>query len=387
MMSLYLLVFSTVLAAGHAWLAWRISHYLGLEGRRRALLWAFMAIMFVLLMATMPLVRALPRDVISPIAWVTFGWMGVLMFAGMSFVAADLLHGLSHRVKHHDTWDGGRRRAFRRLLGVAALGSTGSLAGAAVAGGLRPVEVREVPVVLRRLPKTLDGTSIVQITDVHIGPARSGPWLEDVVDRINALEPDVIVITGDLVDGDVENLSEHIAPLARLKAAGGVYFITGNHEYYSGAAHWIEHLTTLGIRTLRNERIPLRLREGAGVIELAGVDDFSGKRDKGHGPDFDKALNGRDMSLPLVLLAHQPRAIHLAAPFDIDLQLSGHTHGGQIWPWNFMVYLQQPFVEGLHVYPGTQSQVYVSPGTGFWGPPMRLGTAAEITRIVLRSMA
>jgi predicted MPP superfamily phosphohydrolase len=213
---------------------------------------------------------------------------------------------------------------------------------------------------------------------VHVGPTLGREFIEELVARTNAENPDIVAITGDLVDGSVEQLREHVAPLAKLRAKHGVYFVTGNHEYYSGVDEWIGELGRIGVKVLRNERVSL-----ADGLDLAGVDDHSAKQMRDdHGPDLGRALAGRDTSRALVLLAHQPRAIHEAAKHGVDLQLSGHTHGGQIWPWNFMVRLQQPYVAGLVKHGDTQ--LYVSSGTGYWGPPMRLGTTPEITKIVLR---
>jgi predicted MPP superfamily phosphohydrolase len=170
-----------------------------------------------------------------------------------------------------------------------------------------------------------------------------------------------------------------VAPLGTLAAKHGVFFVTGNHEYYAGADEWIAHLPTLGVRVLRNERVSVG--GGADSFDLAGVDDYNAHGFPGHGPDLQRAVSGRDPSRELVLLAHQPREVHRAAEHGVGLQLSGHTHGGQIWPWNFAVKLQQPYVAGLVRHKTTQ--LYVSRGTGYWGPPMRLGAPAEITQLVL----
>ena len=250
---------------------------------------------------------------------------------------------------------------------------------------MRPVSVKPLTVTLDRLPQSLDGLRIVQITDLHIGPMIGGDWLRQVVDKVNALKPDIIAITGDVVDGSVEELSRHTAPLADLTAPHGVYFITGNHEYYSGVEEWCAHFTTLGLRVLRNERVSITAGAQQDSFDLAGVDDWASHAFPGQGADLPKALAGRNADKALILLAHQPAAIYEAAEHGVDLQLSGHTHGGQIWPFTYLVYLQQPYVAGLHRHRDTATQIYVSPGTGFWGPPMRLGTVAEITHITLRS--
>ncbi len=190
----------------------------------------------------------------------------------------------------------------------------------------------------------------------------------------------VIAITGDLVDGSVERLREHVAPLANLRARHGVYFVTGNHEYYSGAEAWCRELRRLGIVVLGNERVSIGTDEVS--FNLAGIDDWSAAQfGNGHGADLGKALEGRDETRELVLLAHQPRAIHEADARGVGLQLSGHTHGGQIFPWNIFVRLQQPVVSGLARI--GKAFLYVSNGTGYWGPPMRLGAPAEITKVVL----
>src|SRR5581483_11800399 len=265
-----------------------------------------------------------------------------------------------------------RRVMMARLFGGAV---------AAVAVGLGAL-ARDFEVTLDRLPRALDGTVIVQLTDVHVGPTIGRDFIEDLVAKSNALEPDLVCITGDLVDGSVARLREHVAPLAKLKAKRGVFFVTGNHEYYSGVSQWIDELGRLGVRVLRNQRVTIG--EGADAFDLAGIDDHSSvDAAPGHGPDLARALDGRDPSRECILLAHQPRAIHEAARLDVGLQLSGHTHGGQIWPWNYLVRLQQPYIVGFAREGRTQ--LYVSPGTGYWGPPMRLGSHGEITKIVLRS--
>src|SRR5262249_19688202 len=229
----------------------------------------------------------------------------------------------------------------------------------------------------------MDGFTVAQITDCHVGSMLGREFLAEVVESINAMKPDLVAITGDLVDGGVDELAAAVAPLADLRAKHGVYFVTGNHEYYSGVEAWMAHLPSLGIRVLRNERVAIG--EGEVSFDLAGIDDWNARgMAPGHGPDLRGVLAGRDPRRELVLLAHQPRAVIEAAALGVGLQLSGHTHGGQIWPWTYFVYLQQPFVAGLGRERDTH--IYVSRGTGFWGPPMRLLAPAEITKVVLRSV-
>ena len=181
------------------------------------------------------------------------------------------------------------------------------------------------------------------------------------------LKPDLIAITGDLADGSVSDLQNDVAPLADLKAQLGTYFVTGNHDYYSGADAWCAHAAKLGLCVLRNERVPLTLGIESETIDLAGVEDMTGYHFPNSAPDMAKALRDRNANTPVILLAHQPSAIFEAAKFDVDLQLSGHTHGGQIWPFNYLIYLQQPYIKGLHRHPESKTQIYVNSGNRYMG--------------------
>jgi hypothetical protein len=310
-------------------------------------------------------------------AWPIYTWMGLFFFLVLLAGGVELVH-LAARAVARRPIDPERRLLFRRLAGGAVAAVSAGLGALAIRNAVRPPRLKELSIPLARLPRALDGLRIVQLTDLHLGPTLGRPFLESLVARTNALEPDVVAITGDLIDGTVEQLREMVAPLASLRARRGVFFITGNHEYYWGVDAWLAELGRLGVRVLRNERVEI----GDG-LDLAGVDDLSAGGHPGHGADLPRALAGRDPSRALVLLAHQPRAVEEAARLGVDLQLSGHTHGGQIWPWGWLVYLQQPFVRGLCSVGATR--LYVSCGTGYWGPPMRLGTESELTAITLRT--
>jgi predicted MPP superfamily phosphohydrolase len=342
--------------------------------------------LFLFLALLTPAGMLLGRVVDGPLARsaaaVIFVWMGlaILLFfvlAGSELVRAAVRIAALATSGPLDP----ERRTFlsRSIAGVASL--TGLvLAGAGMASALGKVALERVTVPLRRLPEALSGFRVVQVSDLHIGPTLGRGWLAQVVASINATDPDIVVITGDLVDGSVAELRAEVAPLADLKAKHGVFFVTGNHEYYSGADAWLTELRRLGVRPLRNERVSIG--DGEHSFDLAGVDDWSAGRFGGdHGPDLARALAGRDMERELVLLAHQPKQIHEAEKLGVGLQLSGHTHGGQIFPWGYMVKLDQPYLAGLAQQGGTQ--IYVSRGTGFWGPPMRVGAAPEITVLSL----
>ena len=259
-----------------------------------------------------------------------------------------------------------------------------SLAGVLTLLGLwearRVPRVKRVDVPIEDLPAPLHGFTIVQLSDLHVGPTIKRRQVECVVERVNGLDADLIAITGDLVDGSVRELAEHTRPLGRMRARHGAYFVTGNHEYYSGVHAWVAELRRLGMRVLLNEHVNLR-HDGASLV-VAGVTDYSaGRFVAGHASDPQRALAGAPDDAVRVLLAHQPRSALEAQHAGVDLQLSGHTHGGQFVPWNFFVRFYQPFNAGLHRL--GKLWVYVSRGTGYWGPPKRLGAPSEITRLRL----
>lgn len=271
--------------------------------------------------------------------------------------------------------------SFRRssALGVVLLGFLITLLG--FSNARRTAAVNRVTVPISNLPSALEGFQLVQISDIHIGPTIRGAYLRRIVEVVNLLRPDMVAITGDLVDGSVLELAPHVAPLADLASRHGTYFVTGNHEYYSGAHSWIVELRRLGITVLLNEHIVLR-HDGALAV-VAGVTDYSAAHfDPAHRSNPFAAIAGSPLGAGVkILLAHQPRSAPAAADAGFDLQLSGHTHGGQFMPWNFFVKMQQPFVAGLHRL--QQLWVYTSRGTGYWGPPKRFGAPSEITLVTL----
>jgi len=245
----------------------------------------------------------------------------------------------------------------------------------------RLARVVRIDVPIAGLPQELDGYAIAQISDIHVGPTIKRAYLNAIVTKVNSLKPDAIAITGDLVDGSVQRLALHTEPLARLSAPDGAFFVTGNHEYYSGAEQWIAEVRRLGLRVLLNEHV-IR-RRGEASLMIAGVTDFTAQHfNSAHKSDPHLAAAGAPDDVAVrVLLAHQPRSAPAAADAGFDLQLSGHTHGGQFFPWNLFVPLQQPFVAGLNRV--RSLWVYTSRGTGYWGPPKRFGAPSEITLVRL----
>ncbi len=347
-------------------------------------------ILIVLLAVSLPasffLLRALSLHAARAVLFPVYVWMGIMLLLLTALAGTDLLRVLGTLIARlaGASVDPARRLLLARWQAGLALGAVALATIFSVRAAMGGARVRRVEVTLPGLPAALDGTKLAQLTDLHLGATLGKRWLEGVVARVNELEPDLVAITGDLVDERVPKLRDTVSAVRALRARHGVFFVTGNHEYYSGAREWMEELPRHGLRVLRNERVQVG-RDGVS-FELAGIDDHSARgMAPGHGPDLSRALAGVAPGRPIVLLAHQPKAVLEAQRHGVGLVLSGHTHGGQIWPWRYFVYLQQPVVAGLRRY--GETQVYVSDGTGFWGPPMRLGTRSEITLITLRAPA
>jgi predicted MPP superfamily phosphohydrolase len=419
----------------HSYLWWRLVRATTVPGRlRRRLTW-LTAVLAVLPAAAVLLRRTLPLDAAAPLDWVAYTWLGVAFYAFLALLVLEpvrlVLRLLARRrapapAEEADRpvvasaarrapgsrdaaapHDGGRapgsgavggdrgavdreavadpsRRLFiaRSLAvtaGAVALGTAGT--GVYLANSA-PV-VRRVPVTLPRLAPALDGLRIVTFSDGHLSATYGGRRFERLVETVNAQRPDVVAIVGDLVDGELDELREEVAPLGDLVSEQGVFFVTGNHEYFVDTTAWLRHLPTLGVEVLRNERVPIT--RGGASVDLAGIDDrtAAGSGIPGHGADVDAALDGRDDATPVVLMAHQPVQVEQARAAGVDLQLSGHTHGGQLWPFDYAIRLDQPSVEGLSRHGDTQ--LYVTSGAGYWGPPMRIGARPEVTVVELRS--
>lgn len=271
--------------------------------------------------------------------------------------------------------EGLSRRVFvsRTLAGATAVAAVATVGGG-MYGVVKGPAVNRVTVPIRRLPAEASGFRITLVSDLHLGPTLGRDFAQRVVDTVNRTQPDLVAVAGDLVDGSVADLRAHVAPLAGLRAPHGVFFCMGNHEYYSGPDEWIEYLPELGIRVLRNERAELPW------FDIAGVDDPAAEA-YDRSPDVAAALDGRDSSRPCVLLAHQPALIHDAVAHGVDLQLSGHTHGGQVFPGNLVAGLANPTLAGLERYGDTQ--LYVSRGAGAWGPPVRVAAPSDIAVVEL----
>ena len=437
-----LLGFATVVLLAvlllHGYLWWRLVRSTTRPGRTRRLLTLGLVVLAALPMGAV-LLRREDSTLSTVVQWIGFSWLGIAFYLFLTLLVLEpvrlLLRHRSRGVADHDgepvvasgarraprSDDAAAQRALgtspgrgavpgwprpearrepasgeedgvlfpsRRLLlargvavtaGAVALGTAGT--GAYLANSA-PV-VRRVPITLAGLDPALEGLRIVTFSDGHLSALYGGRRFERLVEIVNAQQPDVVAIVGDLVDGELGELREEVAPLADLVSEQGVYFVTGNHEYFVDTTAWLRHLPTLGVQVLRNERVPI-VRGGASV-DLAGIDDRTAVSSgvPGHGADLDAALDGRDDAVPLVLMAHQPVQVEQAAAAGVGLQLSGHTHGGQLWPFDYAVRLDQPAVQGLSRVGDTQ--LYVTTGAGFWGPPMRIGARPEVAVVELRA--
>ena len=347
----WFLIAVAILAAAHVYIWWRLVQPLPSP------YWQTGTAVFAIFAPIFVLVRRFawrfPRRLAQPWILVGYLWFGLASYLLLGAIAS-----------HVAVACGADARDAAIVCIAAAI--------VVVVGGL--LHVARGPLV-RRVRVPMPGLSVAQytiahLTDVHIGPLIGRDFAEQMVRRVNALKPDLIVITGDLIDGRLAELKPHIEPLRDLRARDGVFSVTGNHEYYWDAESWLVHIRSLGISVLRNEHVTI-----ANAFQLAGVDDTSATE------DLPSAVAGRDPGLPLVLLAHHPRVIERAMKAGVDLQLSGHTHGGQMLPLGWLARLFDPKVSGLARFGATW--LYVSQGTGFWGPPLRVGTSCEIAAITL----
>ena len=369
-----------ILLALHTYVGWRLWPALALWPAAQALLVAALLASVVLMPLGFMARRIRARPLSDALAWagaLCMGWFSSLFVLTLlrdllllaawivvaAFPAAAMLFSLS-------LWT---------AVAVAGVSSVITLWG--LWNARRTAAVVRVDVPIKNLPAALHGFSIAQISDVHVGPTIKRGYLSAIVQAVNRLDADMVAVTGDLVDGSVPDLAQHVAPLADLSSRHGTYFVTGNHEYYSGAHAWIVELRRLGLLVLMNEHVVLQ--HGTSALVVAGVADHSAHHfDPAHRSDPQAAIAGAPAEAQVrLLLAHQPRSAEAAAKAGFHLQLSGHTHGGQFWPWNHFVRLQQPFTAGLHRW--HTLWVYTSRGTGYWGPPKRLGAPSEITHLRL----
>ncbi|WP_224240060.1 metallophosphoesterase [Hyalangium gracile] len=370
------IVFVVGLVGGlHGYLGLRLVSEPNLGQPWEALGYAALALLFFSIPMGFVASRRRPTALNQALYWTSMLWLGTFGLLLTATLVADLLGAVWGLL---GSAPDAQALARGKAAGVVAVVLPALAVAFLTARGRARVERLRIPV--QKLGQGLHGVRVVQISDVHIGPTLDRHFLRRVVEQVNALEPDIIAVTGDLVDGSVRTLRDEVAPLSGLRAPLGVYYVTGNHEYYHGGAAWAAEVARLGLTVLHNEHRVIERSEARLVV--AGVTDHEGGRmDPAHACRPDLALEGAPEDVPRVLLAHQPRTAFLAQGLRVDLQLSGHTHGGQLFPFMFFVKLQQPVIRGLAHIAGIR--VYTSRGTGYWGPPLRLGPAPEITELTL----
>ncbi len=397
-MVLFFLIFFTISGLLATYITWRLLSKAAF--RRR---WKIVIALGIVVTLFMPVLTIMLRRsgfdnlAIHLLTWIGYLGVGFLSFIFSYLVIRDLvwlplagLKMIKARISKPAPTAAGSRQIenpSRRGFIVNSM-NYGIVAAAAVSTGYGIAEakqtpqVKSVPIKIDHLPPELEGFRIVQITDIHVSPTFRRASVEEIVAVVNTLNADIVVLTGDLVDGFVDQLGYDVAPLKQISSGSGNFFVTGNHEYYSGVIEWIEEVKRLGFTVLLNEHVVIT--RGQARLLLAGVTDYRGGNFlPSHRSDPQKALNGALQADAKILLAHQPKNIFDAAQAGYDLQISGHTHGGQFFPWNLLVGFVQPYVSGLHIHQNTR--IYVSRGTGYWGPPVRVGSPSEITLIKLVS--
>ena len=366
---IFFIAFFTVFVLINLYISKRLIHKLDIKQKTKNYFRIFLVMNFFGIIAYM-----LGRYYIDFPNWLYFLVslpIGILFLLFCTAIIYDIFRVFLQTIPLSDS----RRDFFKKSLDISSLAIASTLSARSMYEA-QFIKHEKVEVNIKNLKKSY---KIVQLSDIHIGGLIDEVFISNLVKRVNAIKPDIVVITGDLVDIEISRAESSLNELKKLKSKYGTYFIVGNHEYFHNIDEVITKVKSLGIRVLENENVYIG-DEGDG-FNLAGVYDVFGYRVESHEPDIYKALEARNVSSPTVLLAHQPLFIN-EIEFGVDLMLSGHTHGGQLYPFRFLVKLQQPYISGLHQH-NKDLQVYVNKGTGFWGPPMRLGASSEITEIDL----
>ncbi len=383
--SLFFTMWFLVIALAHWYVGRRLIGRSKLRKRGKIIGWGAIALEFVLTQVTF-LFRQNESVWLDALSWLAFILLGCfsltvtfLLIRDMVYLISRFIPGTSPASTTEVNRE--RRRFIIHSSNIGIVGLTALTAGYGFVTARQRALVERVDIDLPHLPDAFDGFRIVQITDLHVGPTIKRGFVETVVEQVHGLDGALVVFTGDLVDGSVSWLRDDVAPLKEVSAPHGKFFVTGNHEYYSGAEQWVNEAGRLGFDVLLNEHRMIT-RKDAGIV-VAGITDYGGGDYlSGHRSDPVKALDGAPTNAVRILLAHQPRSIFGTEELGVDLQISGHTHGGQFFPWNHLAALNQPYIKGLHRHGNTW--IYVSRGIGYWGPPLRIGAPPEITLLTLR---
>lgn len=382
---IFLSIVFSVLGVGSNYIAWRIFAPWQFQKPIIRILWGALGFVLFLPITTVILSRyGFEGNLLDALSWIGLIAFGFFALVIVFLIAHDLLFGLFNVFRstifpRKVPIDEGRRRFLANSVNASILTASSAMAVYGFYEARKTPRVRRVEVPLGSKHPSLKGFRIAQVTDLHVGPTIHSGFVEKVVEQVNSTQPDLIALTGDLVDGSVSHLRKHTSLLKGLKSKYGVFYCTGNHEYYSGVGEWCEEFRSYGFEVLMNES---RLIDHKGAsIQVGGVTDYRvGGSIPGQDSSPRKAMGEGASSADLkLLLAHQPRSVFEAAEAGFDFQLSGHTHGGQFFPWNFAISFFQPYAVGLNQHQGTW--IYVSPGTGYWGPPTRLGVPSEVSLI------
>ena len=370
----------------HGYVAWRIIPTMGLSSSQTNL--AYTTVFILSLLPIIPIALRMSGNeskLIDRLSFLGYTSLGFFTLSFFIFVAKDMVLQLitlfSHLINDDNPFDNSKRDFIKKSINISLI----TLAGSATVYGF--YSARKGPFIikhdiyLKNLPDAFENFSIAQISDLHVGPTIKRPYVEHVLEKISRLNPDLIAVTGDLVDGSVKYLKSELQPLKDMTPSYGTFFVTGNHEYYSGVDQWLDETDRLGMKNLVNTNA-LISKAGA-QIAIAGITDLRAHQiNPAHRSEPERALRSVPDDITKIVLAHQPNSIHSVHETGADLQLSGHTHGGQFWPFTYPVKMTNLYIAGLHDHQGTQ--IYVNRGTGYWGPPLRIGVPAEITLIRLK---
>lgn len=387
---MFFIVFITLLGIMHGYVGWKIFSGLNLNSS--------FAIIGIILLAILTLLPVLPilfryngyeSSLLDKLSLIGYTSLGFFTLSFVAFLSKDLLFKVwgfissffSADVKQQITLDLDKREFLEKSLSIGILSLIGPTTAYGFYSARKGPTIINQDIYLKNLPDSFENFTIAQISDLHVGPTIKKPYVEKVVNQISTINPDLIAITGDMVDGSIDYLRRDLEPLSQVVAKYGTYFVTGNHEYYSGAERWLDETDRMGFTNLVNDNKLITIKDQN--IALAGVNDYRAHQIiPSHRSNPQAALKGINSKKVKILLAHQPSSIFQANEAGFDLQISGHTHGGQFWPFTYPTKKANPYLSGLHNHNGTQ--IYVNSGTGYWGPPLRLGVTAEITLFKLK---